>query len=152
MSTLTSNSIADFFISFAQKHGDYLTNLKLQKLVYYAQAWNLALNDKPLFDNDFQAWIHGPVCPSLYSKFKQYRWNPITEAPSDVTLPDVIEKHLIEVFDIYGQYSGYQLEQMTHAEAPWIDARGDALLDEASTAVIPKQAMKVFYSKLASEE
>ncbi|HFD13273.1 MAG TPA: DUF4065 domain-containing protein [Crenotrichaceae bacterium] len=152
MNTLTCDAIADFFIGFAQKHGDYLTNLKLQKLVYYAQAWNLALYDKPLFDDDFQAWIHGPVCPKLYSKFKQYRWNPITEKPSDVTIPNDIKEHLIEIFDIYGKFSGYQLEQMTHAETPWIGARGNTPLDEASTAVIPKKAMKTFYSKLASEE
>ncbi|MCF6337725.1 MAG: DUF4065 domain-containing protein [Gammaproteobacteria bacterium] len=151
MNTLTHDTIADFFIDFAQDHGDYLTNLKLQKLVYYAQAWNLALYDKPLFDADFQAWVHGPVCPALYTRFKKYRWNPITIRPETATLPDDVKAHLVNVFEAYEQYSGYQLEQMTHAEAPWVDARKGIPLDEASTAVISKQSMKDFYSKLASE-
>jgi len=151
MNTLTHDTVADFFIKFAHEHGDCLTNLKLQKLVYYAQAWNLALYDKPLFESDFQAWVHGPVCPELYARFKGYRWKPITEQPDLPEIPENVKKHLIDVFEAYERYSGYQLEQMTHAEAPWIDARDGIPLDEASNAVISKESMKDFYSKLAGE-
>lgn len=151
MNTLTHDTVANFFINFTQNHGDCLTNLKLQKLVYYAQAWHLALYDEPLFESDFQAWVHGPVCPPLYARFREYRWNPISEHPDQVDISDTVEKHLIDVFEAYGQYSGYQLEQMTHAESPWVDARGGIPLDEASVAIIPKQAMRDFYSKLAGE-
>ena len=54
-------------------------NLKLQKLVYYAQAWHLALRDVPLFEEDFEAWVHGPVIPALYQEYKKFGWRPILE-------------------------------------------------------------------------
>lgn len=149
MNTLPHDTIADFFIDFSQNHGDCLTNLKLQKLVYYAQAWYLGINGSSLIESDFQAWVHGPVCPSLYRRFKKYGWNPISEHPEEVSIPDNIREHLTEVFDVYGQYSGYQLEQMTHAESPWMSARGDIPLDDASNAIISKQSMQDFYSELA---
>lgn len=149
MNHLTHNEVADYFIRFAHDHGDCLTNLKLQKLVYYAQAWYLALQGKALFDADFQAWVHGPVCPPLYSKFKHYRWNPIAADLGEIKLPDDIEQHLIEVYDVYDGYSAYQLEQMTHAESPWLEARGDLPIDESSEAVISKSSMQSFYSQLA---
>jgi len=150
MNTPNHNNIADFFIQFAHDHGDCLTNLKLQKLVYYAQAWHLALYDKELFDADFEAWVHGPVCPSLYHRFKSFGWNPLSIQPDVVSLPSAIESHLVEVFKAYGEYSGYQLEEMTHKESPWRDARGNTPIDESSSAIIPKPAMKSYYA-LAAE-
>lgn len=151
MSTLTHDTVADFFIVSAHKHGDCLTNLKLQKLVYYAQAWSLGLRGEEIFDADFQAWVHGPVCPALYARFKEYRWNPITIQPELPKIPDEIESHLIDVYEAYEQFSGYQLEKMTHAEDPWIIARDGIPLDEASNAVIHKEEIRDFYSRLACE-
>ena len=153
MDKLTADTVADFFIRFSHVHGDYITNLKLQKLVYYAQAWHLALHNEPLIDNDFQAWIHGPVCPSLYGRFKKYRWNPITEQPEDISsISKKTEAFLIEIYEVYGQYTGYQLEQMTHSEDPWINARRGIQIDEASSEIISQESMLNFYSKLALEE
>lgn len=151
MKNITHNSIADFYIKFSHEHGDYITNLKLQKLVYYAQAWHLGLYSKELFEADFQAWVHGPVCPPLYFRLKQYGWNPITEQPEKIDIQEDVEKHLIEVYEVYGQYTGYQLEQMTHSESPWLDARGGIPIDEASSEIIPKKSMMEFYSKIARE-
>lgn len=144
----THDSVADFFISFAQIHGDCITNLKLQKLVYYAQAWHLAIFDAPLFEEEFQAWVHGPVCPPLYARFRDYRWNPISLDIEEPKISLDAKKYLTEVCEAYGQYSGYQLEQMTHTEAPWIEARGGIPLDEASTSIIAKQAMREYYAEL----
>ena len=66
---ITISDIADYFITKNHEYGDYITNLKLQKLVYYAQAWYLAFLDKPLFDEDFEAWVHGPVNRDLYDRY-----------------------------------------------------------------------------------
>lgn len=62
--------VADYFIWLANDSGSFISNLKLQKLVYYAQAWYLAIYGQSLFDEDFEAWVHGPIIPSLYQKYK----------------------------------------------------------------------------------
>ena len=147
MTQITANQVADFILCFAREHGDNLTNLKLQKLVYYAQAWHLALYDEPLFDDPVQAWVHGPVVYSVYQRFKDYGWQPIT-APIDcdrVTLPEAVEQHLIEVMDEYGGFNAYELERMTHEEAPWQNARGALPMDEPSNTVINPDDMKHYY-------
>ncbi len=71
--------IADYFIWLANNTGSFISNLKLQKLVYYAQAWYLAIHDQPLFNEEFEAWIHGPVIPVLYQKYKTFSWKPILQ-------------------------------------------------------------------------
>lgn len=85
----TYNDIADYFIAVSNSTHDLITNLRLQKLVYYAQAWHLAIYQEPLFSEDFQAWVHGPVIPQLYTQYKEYKWNPITK---DVVLDHVQDK------------------------------------------------------------
>lgn len=152
MSKTTANDVADFLLYFAHDHGDTLTNLKLQKLAYYAQAWFLALNNEELFNDEFEAWVHGPVCVTLYHRFKRARWNPITENPEKPNLDEDICNHLQEVFSVFGKYSAFDLEQMTHSEDPWIHARGHLALDEASRSIIPKESMLQFYSAVAESE
>ena len=73
MAATTAERVADYIIRSAHESGELITNLKLQKLVYYAQAWHLALFDEPLFDDPIEAWVHGPVVSSLYSKFPEHR-------------------------------------------------------------------------------
>ncbi|MGR5987198.1 Panacea domain-containing protein [Bacillus sanguinis] len=71
--TVDARMVAQYFLSRSTPNTDRsITHLKLQKLAYYAQAWHLALNgiDQPLFKDKIEAWVHGPVCPSLYSVFK----------------------------------------------------------------------------------
>lgn len=74
--------IASYFIERANQTKSTINNLKLQKLVYYSQAWHLAIHGIPLFKEDFQAWVHGPVVPELYQKYKGFGWQPIKEAAS----------------------------------------------------------------------
>lgn len=69
---ITYMDVADFFLAFANECGDFMSNLRLQKLVYYAQAWHLANYDTPLFEEDFEAWIHGPALPALYHHYEGY--------------------------------------------------------------------------------
>ncbi|HEX2201715.1 MAG TPA: type II toxin-antitoxin system antitoxin SocA domain-containing protein [Longimicrobium sp.] len=150
MAVTSRNVVADYFVRFSHEVGDPITNLKLQKLVYYAQAWHLALQGERLIADPFQAWVHGPVCPPLYQRFRPYGWNPISESVERPALPDAVEAHLREVMEVYGGFSAWELERLTHAEAPWRNARGDLAPDEASTRVISEDDMRSFYAARAA--
>jgi uncharacterized phage-associated protein len=151
MGQYTANQAADYFLSFCRKHGDYLTNLKLQKLVYYAQAWHLALKNKPLFIERIEAWAHGPVVPPLYGRFKKYGWSPISVEPACPTFSNGTGKFLEEVFSVYGHYSAWDLERMTHQEEPWRNARKGLSPDDEGHNVITHNDMRDFYRKLSGD-
>ncbi len=149
--TYSYKDVADFFIAFANSHGDPITNLKLQKLVYYAQAWYLANYHKPLFmDAEFQAWVHGPVILELYRQYK----NGVKPIEKDIKLDAVKEtflaedfKFLEEVAEVYMPESAYALELMTHIEDPWKEARNGIAADQSSEAVISITSMEKFYAR-----
>lgn len=146
--TVTSNELSNYLLCESRYRGELLTQLKLQKLCYYSQAWWLALHGEPLIDEDFQAWVHGPVLPSQYVRFRQYRWQPIDAA---VTRPDFgkdIRDHLEEVIEVFGVETAVALERMTHEEAPWLEARGDTPPHVACSKVISKASMQAFYAAL----
>lgn len=149
--SLSCFKVADYFIKFANQTDFPLSNLKLQKLVYYAQAWHLALHDTPLFPEDFQAWVHGPVIPQLYQEYKKFGWQPIMK-DAHPELPENVQNFLDEVAEEYFACDAYELEQMTHAEGPWNLARGDMLPDEPCTNVIKQEWMKEYYKSRVEEE
>lgn len=147
----TASELARYIVKAFQEAGDPVTNLKLQKLLYYVQGWHLVIHDKPAFNERMEAWIHGPVQPGVYGEYKWYRWNPITD---DVSVP-ALDKELVEltneVLDAYGGDSGYELEIRTHHETPWLEARNGIPPDQESTAIISHESMKLFFSRLADE-
>ncbi len=120
----TADQISDWIL-VNYKGKEKITNLKLQKLLYYCQAWYLAFNNKPLFKDEIQAWLHGPVVPEIYRKFKEFAWNPIEpkEAITPIELDDDSENLVREVLKEYGDVDPKSLEAMTHNEDPWINAR-----------------------------
>lgn len=151
MADLTApNHVADFLLVNSREAGEVLTNLKLQKLIYYSQAWFLALNGQALFDEEFQAWVHGPVLPSQYFRFSEFRWKPITDEVVEPVLPEAVTDHLCEVLEVFGVETAVSLEHMTHDEMPWKQARGDLDPHEPSKAIIRKDWMKEFYAQLAN--
>lgn len=105
--------------------GDVISNLKLQKLLYYMQGFHLAFFDEPLFEEDIRAWQHGPVVPSVYHKYKDFGSNGIT--PPDpsilIELSDEEESVFDQVYNAYGQFSPLKLRDMTHNEMPWSTTR-----------------------------
>lgn len=119
--------------------------MKLQKLVYYSQAWHLALTDDALFDDDIQAWNRGPVVDALFQKHRGkrmvHRWE--TGHPGRIT--GTSEQVLALVCQVYGGLSGDELSEMTHQELPWRQARGTTPDGEYSRAPIVKETMKRFY-------
>ena len=149
---IPARTVAKYFLSKVEEDvGDGISNLKLQKLVYYAQAWSLAARGKPLFEEDFQAWAHGPVVPSLFRAFRDFGMDPIPEPASVPRLDEETVELLTEVLDIYGEHSAKKLEQLTHRERPWRDARGDLPAEARSDAVITKAAMRSYYRELSRQ-
>lgn len=142
--------VASYFIVLANKTGTTIGNLKLQKLVYYSQAWHLAIHGTPLFEEDFQAWVHGPVVPELFQKYKAFGWQPIKENASPDLSEDVLS-FLNEVAEEYFACDAYELERMTQVEAPWNQARGDLQPDAPSNAAIEKEWMKEYYGARGEE-
>ncbi len=121
-------------------------------MVYYAQAWHLAIKGTPLFEEDFQAWVHGPVIPELFDRYKHFSWKPIIEDVQPPNLPKETMEFLGEVAEEYFACDAYELERMTHIEDPWVYPRKGLRMDAASNAVITKESMKNFYADRVKEE
>jgi uncharacterized phage-associated protein len=146
---LTAHIAARFIV---RSTSEPVSNLKLQKLLYYAQGWHLGLHGTPLFSDEIQAWIHGPVVPSVFFSFRHFRWNPI-EVPADlINIEDSKAAHIQSVFKAYGEFSATQLEALSHDESPWLEARKGLAPNEPSKSVITKDSMRVFFNNLATAQ
>jgi uncharacterized phage-associated protein len=146
---ITADEVADYFIALAHQRGASVNNLKLQKLLYYAQAWHLALYDRPLFPEKFQAWISGPVVPSIYWRFKEFGWHelpPPERAPHFATEP---LEFLEEVASEYLSADEYELEQTSRQEAPWLNARGRLDVSEPCSVELSEDDMRAYFRQLA---
>ncbi len=100
--------------------GDLMTNLKLQKMLYYEQGFHLAYFNTPLFDDEIEAWLYGPVVPVVYEKYKGYGRNGLSPEDGDFRFDNKEEVTLFdEVYRVYGAYSAIGLMNMTHSEKPW---------------------------------
>lgn len=147
------NDVADYIILSLNSDEQYcLINLKLQKLVYYVQAWSLGINKEPFMEGRFEAWVHGPVCRQLYERFKDTKSLYALMDNKDVLNNNVfntIAKEDAEFIDYilenYARFAGTQLEAMTHSEAPWIEARGNAYPMERCHNEITQESMLKFY-------
>ena len=128
------------------------SNLKLQKLLYYSHGWFLGLFDRVLFLEPFEAWVRGPVVPSVWREYNRYAWKPILEAVGEPALTKGVREHLDEVMGAYGDHSAYTLERLTHRETPWIKARGDLLPKASSTQVISTEEIHSYFKKLSNRK
>nr|DAL57464.1 MAG TPA_asm: hypothetical protein [Caudoviricetes sp.] len=120
--------------------GDRMTNLKLQKLLYYQQGYHLAFFDTPLFDDKIEAWMYGPVVPSVYDVYAKYVASTLPEINEQIQLADEEEELFNEVYDAYREFSAIGLMNRTHSEAPW---RNATLHDIG--AVITQDSMKSYF-------
>lgn len=124
------------------------TNKKAQKMLYYAQAWSLVLNDKKLFDEKFEAWVHGAVIYKVYKKYSDLDFDPITDEynQDEFKILNDEEKELLdEVWDVYGKFDADYLERLNHQEAPWQQARSKISSYDPSKAIITEESMKKYY-------
>jgi len=124
--------------------------MKLQKLMYYAQAWNLVWEEEPLFSNDFQAWANGPVLPTLYARHRgMFKVDATLFADADSSSLNEAERGNVDkVLAFYGDKTAQWLSNLTHQENPWLEARGELPVGASSEAVISQSAIHEYYSSL----
>ena len=136
--------VARWFVAWAKEDEADISNLKLQKILYYAQGHYLARNSSPLFNDDIQAWAHGPVVPAVYHAFKNFGSGDveIDEAYDWSTIDDDSTQFLIEVWATFGQYGAWRLRQMTHEELPW----KKHFVEDMSRIVIPQAELREFFA------
>lgn len=145
--TYKASDIAKWFVAWAENIDAEVSNLKVQKLLYYAQGHRLAEAGAPLFDDRIQAWAHGPVVPTVYHDLKRYGSNPIdpdetlTEEFSWDDFHDV-EPFLLKIWDRYGSLAAWALRERTHREAPWIDS----FSEEAWNSTITNEKLRTFFA------
>lgn len=134
--------LADAFLSISS-----MTHKKLQKLCYYAKAWYLAMYDTNLISEEFQAWVHGAVQPTLYQKYRGYGFSYIPMVMDTTSIPEEFLSFANEIYRAYGDLSGDELEKLNHTEAPWLSARGSLKPWQSSTNIISEDSMKEYYRK-----
>lgn len=164
-----TKAIANYFLGEAEKSGKKIDPMQLQKLVYFAHGWHLALHDKPLIDDTVQAWRYGPVIPILYHEFKYFGKTPITRRATNVSFPDgdegfsnllfiepALSREEMEqegrllnlIWQTYGKLTGVQLSNLTHApDTPWYITWQKA--DGRKSVTIPDDLIRDYFkSKL----
>ena len=126
-----------------------MTAMKLEKLCYYSQAWSLVWDGSPLFEEDFEAWANGPVCPVLFDRHRQMFTVSKDDIPGDSLKLTYDQRETINaVIEAYGKLDAYQLSTLTHAEAPWVNARAGIPSGARSHTVITLDAMEEYYGSL----
>lgn len=145
MAEATAREVADAILAVSQSDDEYITNLKLQKLLYYAQGWHLAEHGRPLFDDPIEAWPRGPVVSTVFRHFKRFTWQPVEldDQPCDVSR--YVLNHAREVWERYGCYTGRELEVMTTSETPWRSARRGVADDDPDIRRIDPTVMAAFF-------
>jgi uncharacterized phage-associated protein len=121
---LKAIDVAHYFLcQIDSDAGDLISNLKIQKLLYYAQGFSLAICNKPLFSEPIEAWTHGPVVADVYHEFKEFSSSSIPcPVGFDFSIFDSDTSELLdEVYAVYGQFSAWKLREMTHDELPWCE-------------------------------
>ena len=120
--------------------GERLTNLKLQKLLYYQQGYHLAAFGTPLFSEDIEAWMYGPVVPVVYDVFSKYGSSALPVVDVDMPLGEEEEILFNQVYDAYREFSAIGLMNLTHTERPWIEAT-----PHDRGTVIPQSSMASYF-------
>jgi len=132
--------IAKYVINHEHKENREITNLRLQKLLYFVQAKILVETGNPCFDDEMVAWDYGPVVLAVYEEYCKYHSRPIDDTAS-ISLTDTeIVKNIDEVLDYLGDTATFELVQITHAQTPWINAR-----QRGKGAVISKESIREFF-------
>ena len=143
--------VATFFLKNQDTEaGDLMSNMRLQKLVYYAQGFYLAYTDKPLFEEPIEAWESGPVCPSLFDKYANYETDMIP-IPFEEDAYNIFDQETMKILKIvdfyYGQFSAWKLRNLTHEDTPWINA-----YNNGKTVISLNEMKEYFKSQIDGED
>lgn len=150
--TYTADNVAKYLIYLASQElvGDNqeregITNLKLQKVLYFVQAYYLAKLGRPLFSDKIEAWEYGPVVPTVYRKYRSHVSNPIILEGDKSSLSDEDKKVVQKIWDTFGGYSASRLVDITHAHSPWKEASA------TPTKIITNKALREYYTPLLNK-
>lgn len=138
---ISASNLAQMALSYSQ-----MSNKKLQKICYYIYSWHLAIFQVPIADVEFEAWVHGPVSPTIYNLYKRYGWNEIPKYIGFLPIEEDVLRFANCVCDYYSQFTADELETMTHLELPWKNARKGTKSYESSKNVISNEDIMVCYS------
>lgn len=140
--------IANWFISqFDEESGDVITHLKVQKLLYFSEAWSQVLLDRELFSEDMEAWTHGPVVRDVYREFTGAGWGPLSVSGEIPDFDEETQSVLSQVLEAYGSVAAKTLEHLTHQDLPWKEARRGVPDEARCSNVISKQSIKSYFQK-----
>jgi uncharacterized phage-associated protein len=151
-SPYTAENVAKYLIYLASqafvgdnKEKEGITNLKLQKILYFAQAYYLSKIGKPLFSDNIEAWAYGPVVPDVYKKFRSNKSNPIIDEEDKSVISDEDKNNLRKIWGTFGGYSASKLVDITHAHTPWREA------SKLVSKIISHKAIKEYYAPLLNK-
>lgn len=148
---------SDHLVNYILVKGGAMSHLKIQKILFYIQAYHLAYFDEPIIDDEFQAWVHGPVSRKIYNSAKDLSILHTElkfvlddgETPPENIVNETLNSSQIElvndVIDELKGLSGLQLENMTHSEDPWIYARRGYEPGQRCEVIIQKEMIRDFY-------
>lgn len=165
--TVKATHLAKYIIAKCDNVGDCITNKKLQKILYYVKAWGLVYFTDGVIEDDFEAWIHGPVCREVYYEYKHFGYSPLSidyegfDSSSEyleffkrgMSIREGEKMELVDaVFNKYAVLSSLELELLSHSEEPWIQAREGLTPVETGNNVIDENLMLKYYTSLLDEE
>lgn len=162
--SMDAKRVASFLIQYFNSVGDPISNLKLQKMLYYIQVWyKVYFHGNLIFSDIPEAWVHGPVYPEIYNIYKSFNGGPIipscgfSDAEINKEKKDIFrtkeEQAFIDsVLSFYGSKSGFMLELMTHSEEPWKSARVGLSAIKPSHRKIDLNSAQVYYSNLLAQQ
>lgn len=140
---MQANDVASVILS---RSAPWTDAMKLQKLLYYVQAWHLAITDEPLFPEQIKAWKDGPVVPQVWHERKDKASRRAATQDVEHAVVDQMTSDIVDlVIAAYGSMSGEELSALTHVEQPWNKARGDRTADAESSIPIAENDMAAFY-------
>jgi uncharacterized phage-associated protein len=166
--TCDALAVANYYLDLAEKKGEKLSPMKLQKLIYFAHGWHLSLTNEPLINSQIEAWEYGPVIPEVYHEFKKFGREPITSPATKFVFPNedegygLLDMKLIEpkldknaevlklldrIWEVYGKYSAFQLSNATHRTGgAWYKAYKDEKRksSDISDALIAEEFRAIF--------
>ncbi|MHB8131969.1 MAG: Panacea domain-containing protein [Mobilitalea sp.] len=128
--------------------------LKIQKLAYYIQAFHLVYFDAPIINDNFRAWVHGPVSSKIWEYYKgqSLLYNDIPVPGENINIEEDLNTEQVglvdEVIRVYASFKSYELEALTHSEQPWKEARGNLSHTDKCNTIIKQKSMKDFYRTL----
>jgi uncharacterized phage-associated protein len=139
-------TIAKYLLAIPDEDsGELISSLKLQKLLYYAQGYYVALHgvSRPLFVDRIYAWKHGPVVKTVYNHYAGFKSGALPREKVPANLDSDAQEFLNEIYRSYGRYSAWALREMTHRERPWLDHYEADVMD----VEIPLAALHAHFKK-----